>query len=56
MRLGSGGPAKAKPMKIVLDGDKKPVKVKVRKHLAERWEFLNGYLEKLVKMGLIGPC
>lgn len=56
IRLGSGGPAKVKPMKIVLDETKKPIKVKVRKYPAEQRRFLNLYIDKLVEMGFLKIC
>lgn len=56
IRLGSGGPTKVKPMKIILEPSKKPIKVKVRRYPAEQRKFLNAYFSKLIEMGFLKPC
>lgn len=47
MGLGTGGPAKVRPMKICLDKNREPVKSKIRRYPAEQRKFLIEYLTKL---------
>lgn len=56
IRLGSGEPAKVKPLKITLDLKKKPVKVKTRRYPAKQRKFLDRYITQLSNMGFIKPC
>lgn len=53
LRLGSGGPAKVRPMKIRVDDAKQPVRVKVRKHLTDQRKVLDEYLSKLTALCFI---
>lgn len=53
--LGSHGPARVPPMKIVLDDKIKPVRSKVRRYSVEQRKFLNNYMSNLCKMGCLIP-
>lgn len=55
IRLGSGGPAKFTPMKIVLDDSKNPVKVSERRYLTGQKKFFDAYFKELVGMGFHKP-
>lgn len=50
IRSGRGGPAKVKPMKIVSDPAKKPVKVKLRTYPSDQRKSLDVYFSKSVDM------
>lgn len=55
LRLGSGGIAKITCMKIWLDENKEPVKLKVPKYRTEQRKFLQEYFSKLVSLYVIKP-
>lgn len=55
VRLGSEGPAKVKPMRIVLHPSRKLGKVKVRKYLIELRMFLYACFSKLEEMKFLKP-
>ena len=53
LRLGKSAPAKVEPMRIRLQKDAKPIKVKVRRYSQEQRRFLDDYIAKLLDMGFI---
>lgn len=56
IRLGSRSPAKIRPMMIILDDNKNPVKEKEREYSEEQRKFLYLYFDKLMEMGLLKTC
>lgn len=55
MRMGKSDPALLPPMRIKLDPDKRPVKVKARRYPAPQRAFLKAYTAKLVELGIFVP-
>lgn len=55
MRLGKSDPAAVPPMRIKVDPQKWPVKVKARRYPAPQRAFFKAYIAKLVDLGIFIP-
>eukprot|EP00171_Calliarthron_tuberculosum_P022868 IDg22868t1 len=55
LRLGMSSPAKVPPMRIRVQADAVPIKVKARRYGANQRKFLKAYIDEMVQMGFLVP-